>query len=162
MLIIVHLELVIVLKVGHLYLWTLKAFFVVVIIDLRIMLSKYLVIMIKFLKFYLKISIYKHCSLFGLFMLVNLTMNIIHNIFVRVLAFSVFHFRLLFFDQCNFKFLYFCQGDLKILLYNQCKDLKFKHLSIYETSLFFSFFPQKFILLSLVNFGMQPFKVFET
>jgi hypothetical protein len=125
-----------------------------------IMLSKYLVIMIKFLKIYLKISIYKHCTLFGLFLLVNLTMNIIHNIFVRILTFSVFHLRLLFFDQCNFKFLFFHHGDLKVLLYSQCKDLKFKHLSIYETSLLSHFCPQNFVLLSLVNFEMQPLRVF--
>lgn len=67
---------------------------------------------------YLKFSIYKHCTLFGLFMLVNLTMNLIHNIFVRVLTFSTFHLKLLFFHQCNFKFLFFHQGDLKVLLYN--------------------------------------------
>jgi hypothetical protein len=142
------------LKVGHLYLWTLKVFFIVVTIDLQIMFSKYLVILIKFLRIYLKFSIYKHCTLFGLFMLVNLTMNFIHNIFVRVLTFSVFHRILLFFHQCNFKFLFFHQGDLKVLLYNQCKDLKFKHLSIYETSLLSYFCPQNFVLLSLVNFEM--------
>jgi hypothetical protein len=135
-------------------------FFLVVIVDLQIMLSKYLIIMIKCLKIYLKISIYKHCTLFGLFMLVNLTMNIIHNIFVRVLTFSVLHLRSLFFHQCNFKFLFFHQGDLKVVLYSQCKDLKFKHLSIYETSLFFYFCPRNFVLLSLVNFDMQPLKVF--
>jgi hypothetical protein len=148
------------LKVGHLYLWTLKVFFIVVMIDLQIMFSKYLVILIKFLRIYLKFSIYKHCTLFGLFMLVNLTMNLIHNIFLKVLTFSAFLFRLLFFHQCNFKFLFFHQGDLKVLLYNQCKDLKFKHLSIYETSLLSYFCPQNFVLLSFVNFEMQPLKVF--
>jgi hypothetical protein len=124
------------------------------------MLSKYLLILIKFLKMYLKISIYKHCTLFGLFMLVNLTMNVIHNIFVRILAFNVFHFKLLFFYQCNFKFLFFHQIDLKVLLYSQCKDLKFKHSSIYETSLLSYFCFQSFVLLSLVNFEMQSLKVF--
>jgi hypothetical protein len=124
------------------------------------MLSKYLLILIKFLKMYLKISIYKHCTLFGLFMLVNLTMNVIHNIFVRVLACNVFHLKLLFFYQCNLKFLFFHQIDLKVLLYSQCKDLKFKHLSIYETSLLSYFCLQNFVLLSLVNFEMQPLKVF--